>query len=232
VNPHLELEKRYPEADFAVYFRHLDACRTERCSGTHEHHICPRKQFPEFADSPENLIPLRVDDHAHAHKLLEAACGIKAPPAALLETSLVVAVKAGSKGGQKTRDNKSGMFARTKEQVSEDARRAGKIGGAVQGKKSAVSGHLASIRPNVETLRKQLAACRTAEHQAKAGAAGGRVSGPKNGQRAAQRNKNNGTGFYSKELQTIGGIAAAHKRWHTARNIQQPAVCSLCRFSF
>lgn len=80
MDPKTVLQERYPLADFSVYFRHLVACRTEKGPDTQEHHICPRKQFPEFAEGfPENLATLHIDDHAHAHRLLEAACGIKAP---------------------------------------------------------------------------------------------------------------------------------------------------------
>lgn len=81
MNPQTELEKRYPQADFSIYFRHLEACRTVKGLNTQDHHICPRAQFPEYAeDFSENLITLNIEDHDFAHKLLEAACGIYAPP--------------------------------------------------------------------------------------------------------------------------------------------------------
>jgi len=116
MNSNVELEARYPEADFSVYFRHLDACRrTLRGRDTQEHHICPKKQFPEFADSPENLITLRVDDHAFAHRLLEAACGIKAPSAALLAMQRAGAEKGGymtgSINGRRNKELSKGWFA-------------------------------------------------------------------------------------------------------------------------
>lgn len=74
MNPRTELEKRYPSADFSVYLKHLAACFGMRAGlDTQEHHICPRAQFPEFVNSPENKIVLKIDDHAFAHKLLSAA---------------------------------------------------------------------------------------------------------------------------------------------------------------
>jgi len=84
MNPQAVLQERYPNANLDkldIYFLHLDACRTEKGLDTHEHHICPKKQFPEYAKGcPENLITLKIDDHVWAHKLLEDACGVKAPP--------------------------------------------------------------------------------------------------------------------------------------------------------
>lgn len=74
MNPRTALQERYPAADLFEYFRFLGECRGTAPEGTtHDHHICPRKQFPEFIDSPENLITLSVDDHKHAHALLAAA---------------------------------------------------------------------------------------------------------------------------------------------------------------
>ncbi len=88
MNPRTELEKRYPEADFSIYFRHLEACKgTKSESGsTQEHHICPRAQFSEYVTALENLITLTLEDHSFAHKLLEAACGIKAPSSTWIES--------------------------------------------------------------------------------------------------------------------------------------------------
>jgi hypothetical protein len=90
MNPRTVLQERYPLADFTIYFRHLDACRTSKSLNTHDHHICPKAQFPEYKDLdsfPENSITLTIDDHSFAHKLLEAACGIKAPSTALFEAT-------------------------------------------------------------------------------------------------------------------------------------------------
>lgn len=73
MNPRAVLQERYPASDFSFYFRHLEACMgTEKQRGrTHEHHICPCKQFPEYEhDEPANLITLTIEDHSWAHRLL------------------------------------------------------------------------------------------------------------------------------------------------------------------
>ena len=74
-NPQATLQEWYPLSDFSMYFRYLESCiGTKSESGcTQDHHICPRKQFPELEHDPDNLITLRIEDHAHAHKLLAAA---------------------------------------------------------------------------------------------------------------------------------------------------------------
>jgi hypothetical protein len=88
MNPRTVLQERYPAANLMPYFGFLEWCKGTQSGPwrTHEHHILPRKQFPEYADCPENLITLTVEDHAHAHRVLEAVCGIKAPPSVLLES--------------------------------------------------------------------------------------------------------------------------------------------------
>jgi hypothetical protein len=69
------LQERYPTAHLGAYFAFVESCRgTKQESGrTNEHHICPKKQFPEYEHDPDNLITLTIGDHAHAHKLLAAA---------------------------------------------------------------------------------------------------------------------------------------------------------------
>jgi hypothetical protein len=74
MDPRAELEKRYPQADFWEYFHFLQSCIADKAADTNDHHICPRKQFPEFENGcPENLVTLKIADHIHAHKLLSAA---------------------------------------------------------------------------------------------------------------------------------------------------------------
>lgn len=71
MEPRRELEKRYPAADFSAYFCFLAACAAALKDGaTQEHHICPRKQFPEFLHALENIISLTLEEHKRAHKLL------------------------------------------------------------------------------------------------------------------------------------------------------------------
>ena len=86
MNPRTELEKRYPTADFTAYFGFLAQHEVRRDWNTQEHHICPRKQFPQFEHAPENKVVLLLQEHALAHKLLEAACGIKAPSTVWIES--------------------------------------------------------------------------------------------------------------------------------------------------
>jgi hypothetical protein len=108
MNPRSILQERYPLADFSIYFRHLDVCRTVKGLNTHDHHICPRKQFPELEQDPDNLITLAIGDHAFAHRLLEAACGIYAPSTMFFEMQcwtperINKAIKAGRRGGHVT----------------------------------------------------------------------------------------------------------------------------------
>jgi hypothetical protein len=98
MNPQTTLQERYPLADFGPYFAFLESRKeTETRAGcTHEHHICPRLQFPEYVEGCSwNLITLTLEDHAQAHKLLEVACGIKAAPV----TYFLVQPAAATKGG-------------------------------------------------------------------------------------------------------------------------------------
>jgi hypothetical protein len=77
VNPQTALQERYPAANLVVYNAFMELCRQfepEPQKGlTQEHHICPRKQFPEHEHAPENLITLRTPLHQHAHRLLGRA---------------------------------------------------------------------------------------------------------------------------------------------------------------
>jgi hypothetical protein len=114
MNPKAVLQERYPTADhdkLVIYFRNVEALRgTKRESGrTHRHHICPVAQFPEYEfDYPENLIDVTIEDHIFLHKLLEAAIPeIKSPPNAFLEGFR----DANAKGGQKTKETGTGLFA-------------------------------------------------------------------------------------------------------------------------
>lgn len=139
MNPRTELEARYPSADFSVYFRTAEACRTVKGLNTHDHHLCPRKQFPEFVDSPENLITVTIEDHAFLHKLLEAACGIKAPATALFDKSLcgasiggrlsVAAMNASLTFQKRSAMSKEAWLKMLPEQKTKRQRNAGRAGG-------------------------------------------------------------------------------------------------------
>jgi hypothetical protein len=112
VNPRTELEKRYPEADFSVYFHFLSEHKTEKAWNTHDHHICPRKQFPEFAEGfPENLITLTVGDHAHAHELLHVSVPELWAQSKWIASANEGGRKGGSISGRKCKENGIGIFA-------------------------------------------------------------------------------------------------------------------------
>src|SRR5208337_2421443 len=108
MNPRTELEKRYPDCAFSVYFTFLAANKALSLSGSHKHHICPKKQFPEYINSPENKILLSVEAHSIAHKLPEASCGIKSPPAVYFEMQHSAAARGGKIGGNSNKKNGTG----------------------------------------------------------------------------------------------------------------------------
>lgn len=81
-----ELQAFDSAAEFRPYFVALDKCRNTQKDFTHDHHILPRKQFPQFAECPENLIAVSPQEHAWLHRVLENCCPkLKAPPTALIE---------------------------------------------------------------------------------------------------------------------------------------------------
>ena len=47
------MQAKYPEADFGEYFRFLVSCAGTEKALTEEHHIAPRKQFPELVRASE-----------------------------------------------------------------------------------------------------------------------------------------------------------------------------------
>lgn len=77
MNPPAALQERYPQRNLVVYNAFMELCKQfepERQKGlTHEHHICPKEQFPEHKHAPENLITLLTPLHMHAHRLLGKA---------------------------------------------------------------------------------------------------------------------------------------------------------------
>ena len=120
MNPQSVLQERYPAANLIVYFAFLDACRQfepEPQKGkTHEHHICPRKQFPEHIAAPENMITLYTALHQHAHRLLgKAVPELSKANLAWIAAGIKNAAKGGRKGGlhaQEThKKNGTGLFA-------------------------------------------------------------------------------------------------------------------------
>ena len=105
MNPQTVLQERYPAANLAVYFAFIAGCRQfepEPKKGlTHEHHICPRKQFPEYVEEPENLITLYTPLHMHAHRLLGSAVPeLSRASAAWIACASEAGRKGGLKGGR------------------------------------------------------------------------------------------------------------------------------------
>jgi hypothetical protein len=147
MNPQTILQERYPAANLVVYNAFMELCRQfepEPQKGmTQEHHICPRKQFPEYVAAPENLITLRTLLHQHAHKLLAAsvpeiqnlapwiAAGSK--PKSVEHLSKIASALKGKKLSEETRRRMSEAARVRHTPLSEETRR--KIGEANSGKK-------------------------------------------------------------------------------------------------
>jgi hypothetical protein len=203
MDPRKVLQERYPKADFTIYFRHIDACLgTKRESGrTHEHHICPNRQFPEYGKGfPENLIVLSLEDHDFAHKLLETACAIKAPATMFMTgPRLHLTPEHQSAAGRKSAARTT--FARLSA--------AGKIGGH----KAVESGQWNSARKKghaAKAERRRIFGSTPKE------ISNGRALGQKNIAALLQRNRENG---HQARLN--------HIRWHVNRGLLK-ANCVLC----
>lgn len=200
MNPRNELETRYPEADFSAYFLFIEACRAlpESCE-KQEHHICPKKQFPEYRiGCPENLAMLFPNDHAHAHRLLGAAVPEMIMGTGWIEKQKIAAVLGGKIQGQKHKENKTGVCEHKVEWQAKGGRAAGLLKGARK--------------------RRSFAHC----------SAGGKKGGPKGGRTASLLHKQRGTGVYSKEFQIMINGKRLHKRWHTNRGITKQN-CKWCQ---
>jgi hypothetical protein len=114
------MQAKYPAANLAVYFAFIEMClqfEPEPKKGmTHEHHICPRKQFPEYVEEPENLITLYTPLHMHAHRLLGSAVPeLSRASAAWIAAAARAGRKGGRKGGRtqgrKNKENGTGICA-------------------------------------------------------------------------------------------------------------------------
>lgn len=203
------LQAHYQLADFRPYFVFLEKCKSTQKDYSHRHHICPRKQFPEYAACNWNLITLSPEEHAVAHKILEqCAPELKSPPTLWIEsqTSEVQAKagransvenksKAGKISGHKHFERKTGIFS-----PNFDKKLPGRIGGRIA---------QTSLKKNSKGLYSQ-------EVRAK-----GRLA-------AVAAHKSRGTGVYSKEMQVKGALHSHHIRWHVKRGLVSGA-CSLCK---
>lgn len=156
----IALETRYPVADFSAYFAFLETCigTASEKGRTHEHHIAPKKQFPELEHDPSNLITLTVEDHKRAHHLLGLVVpNLGMPPAAWIAG----AAEGGRIGGRISRAQRLGIFSRTPDQMAEQGRKAGRKtaelkigihapgmaekGGRLAGQQNVESGHIAYL---------------------------------------------------------------------------------------
>ena len=196
------MEAKYPEADFGEYFRFLVSCAGTLKGLTHEHHIAPRKQFPELAEEPENFITLTITDHATAHKLLGAAVPEMFMGTGWIEQQKYAASKGGKITGHKQAMQCIGCFS------AEGQRKAGHLGGLKGGKtRAATAGALAAAGriggksgAGAKAQIKLRIGWHSPEHQRRVGSIGGKIGAP-------QTN---------------------HKRWHLNRNIIS-AECELCQ---
>lgn len=208
MNPLIELEERYPSADFSVYFRTAEACRTVKGLNTHDHHLCPRKQFPEFVDSPENLITVTIEDHAFLHKLLEAACGIKAPPTAYFEAQEIAAALGGktmwSRMSAEQRHDRGVLLGKSSWKGMTGTQRRKR-------RENCVSNARAAMLSLPQEERK--------ERAKRAGSANARATHVKAGRLGAKS--------LSLEQRKKGGSRATHLRWHAQRGVVSSA-CVLC----
>jgi hypothetical protein len=68
------VRERFPQSDCAKlisYFDFVLSCTTS--SDGESHHLLPKSIFPEFVDTPENLVQLSYNDHFWSHYLLALA---------------------------------------------------------------------------------------------------------------------------------------------------------------
>jgi len=107
-------------------------CRTGKI--THKHHIIPR--YNGGTDDPENLVENSVIQHAIFHFCnyqlwgnvedriaWRGLSGLITPDDAKLEAMALGRIK----GGNKNKENKTGVCGRSPEKMSEDGKRGGKI---------------------------------------------------------------------------------------------------------
>jgi len=211
MNPQLIMQGRYPKADFTPYFSFLAACRSITKHLEHEHHICPRKQFPEHVKAPWNKIRLSAADHAFAHRLLGAAVPDMIMGTAWIERQRIAAVRGGTTQGLKNRENKTGVCGRSPSKISADAVYSGHLGGAAT-KRNGTG--IFSLTP---------------EQHLVSAAKGGRRGGARGGRKTREL----GVGIFSPELDhakitSEGWKKGLHNRWHVNRGITKPG-CKWCK---
>jgi hypothetical protein len=112
------LESRYPFSDFSDYLLFIEACRGKKTyqQQTHNHHICPKKQFPKYRRRPDNQIRLTVAQHVHAHDLLSmAVLELYVPPRYIRRANLN-SRRTGIAVAKRHKENGTGMYGWSPEQ--------------------------------------------------------------------------------------------------------------------
>ena len=204
MDPQTELTGRYSSRDFSSVFAFLASVPllAEGTLGTQVHHICPKKQYPQFANLklfPENGVVLSLADHVYVHLLLELCePELRSPPTTYFEVQKYAAAKGGSSSSRE-------------HHVS-----AGRKGG----RKGGIAAQVTHKKNGTGPYAK--------DHQRRAGIAGGKVQGMIQG----RKNVENSTGFCAPGVAArggrMGGAKGAHIRHHLMRSIVNPN-CNLCK---
>ncbi len=222
------LSVRIENTDFTPYFAFLESLPVVETG--HKHHILPRKEFPEFAKDPNNLIRLSPADHFRAHYWL-AAC---APQCGSFQRTFFL--MANRKFATQVNETEIAKRAEVYERGKNAAIALARVNAGIQGRKNVENGQLAKVRTRTGSTK------------------GGQTQGRKNvedgliqslgriyGCKAAQSgqlrelNRIQGQGRKNVESGLLRSIAAAggrastanHLRWHVKRGIVSPA-CGFC----
>jgi hypothetical protein len=112
---------------------------------THKHHIIPK--YMGGTDEPENIVEVTITQHAMFHFCnyqlwgngedriaWRALSGLITPDEAALEAMVLGSKKGGKITGNKSKENKTGIFGLSPEQLSEASKKGGEISGPKTGK--------------------------------------------------------------------------------------------------
>lgn len=178
VNPEVTLRQRYPEADFAAYFCFLAEHSAKKSKETQEHHICPKKQFPEYEDASENKITLTLTDHAEAHRILEQCePSILSPQSAWIlacspERQSLLLKKYYAETPEASAKNAAAQRAKMTEEKRCQNMKSGAQGGRATAMISGALSHAGKISGKANVKSGRLAMLRTPAHQKAASLAG------------------------------------------------------------
>jgi hypothetical protein len=143
----------------------------------------------------------------------------------------------GRVGGRKNVENRTGLFGRSSEKQSADARKAG----IISTYNEVTRNRLAKVATRESCVKGAHAQSREAK------VLGGRVGGKISGRIAAERGQIQALGYIqgrknvedgqlgrvrmlpqTKKAQQTNGLLMTHIRWHLNRSISRPEICSLC----